>query len=99
MVPYSGNLPINFESAGAAQFGLTVATATQLTVPAGTKVAMIQVEPNTSPVRYRDDGTNPTASVGMYLSPGATFAFSGDFAKLSFTAVSGSPTLNVLYYK
>lgn len=45
------------------------ATATGLTIPAGTVMAMIT--PETQDIRWRADGTDPTASVGYPLPVGA----------------------------
>ena|SRR5437879_5605020 len=48
---------------------LTVSTtAVSLTVPAGTQMAVVLNE--TQPVRYRDDGVAPTASVGVLVGAG-----------------------------
>ena len=48
---------------------ITISTgANGLTPPAGAVVAVVIVEGN--PVRYRDDGTVPTATVGMPVAPG-----------------------------
>lgn len=88
-------------SAGAGQYGLAVTTGTTLTVPAGTEIAEICVE--TAGVRYKDDGTAPTTSSGIPVVPTAStplcFQYGAPFNKLQFTAISGSPTLDVSYYK
>ena len=49
-----------YKSAGAAQMGLSVASATGLTAPSGATIAQICVE--NANVRYRDDGIAPTAT-------------------------------------
>lgn len=79
------------------QFGLTVATATNLTPPAGATIAQISVE--TAGVRYRDDGIAPTATVGMPVAAGTSFQYAGPLTAIQFIAQSGSPTIDVLYYK
>ena len=86
-----------YVSAGASQMALSVTTNTTLTVPAGATLAQICVE--TAGVRYRDDGTAATPSTGIPVASGACFSYSGPLAALSFTAQSGSPTLDVAYYK
>ena len=49
--------------------------------------------------RWRDDGTAPTATVGMLLSAGQTQTFSGDLAALKFIQTgAGVATLNVSFY-
>ena len=76
----------------------TLATAVGLTIPAGATVALLSVD--TAPVRWRDDGTAPTASIGMPIPSGqAPFQYSGTLANLQFIAESGSPVLNVSYYR
>lgn len=85
-----------YVSAGASQMALAVGTNTTLTVPTGATIAQICVE--TAGVRYRDDGTAATASLGIPVSAGTCFAYSGPLSALSFTAQSGSPTIDVSYY-
>ena len=86
-----------YDSAGASQIGLAVSTNVTLTAPAGATLAEICVEGGG--VRYRDDGTAATASVGLPVAAGACFSYSGPLSSLSFTAQSGSPTIDVSYYK
>jgi hypothetical protein len=87
-------VPLGFQQIVAA----TLAEATSLAVPAGANVALISAD--TAPVRWRDDGAAPTTSVGMSLVNGvAPFQYSGTLANLQFIAESGSPILNVSYYR
>lgn len=73
---------------------LTAATA--LTVPARASYAVITVEGQ--PVRWRDDGTNPTASVGNPLPVGATLIYDGNLAAIKFIQTAVAGTINVAYY-
>ncbi len=75
----------------------SLSAAVGLTVPAKTKLVLIQAE--TKDVRWRDDGTNPTASVGMVLSAGSAFSYNGDASAIKFIEVAASGKLNVSYYK
>ena len=75
----------------------SLSSSTALTVPAGTQMALVQAESQN--VRWRDDGTDPTATVGMILMAGATIEY--DAAQLSvveFIEVAASAKLNVSYY-
>lgn len=73
-----------------------LASATTLTVPAGTSVALIQAE--AQDVRWRDDGTNPTATVGMILSAGQTLLYdAADLAIIAFIQTAASAKVNVTY--
>jgi len=73
-------------------------TAAGLTVPAGATLALIKAE--TADVRWRDDGTAPTATVGFPLgSSDPVFAYSGSLSAIQFIAQSGSPVLNVAFFR
>lgn len=75
----------------------SLAAAASLTVPAGT--TMIRIVPETQAVRWRDDGTNPTATVGQPLAVGAELIYTADSAgKLKFIEQAASAKLNVTYY-
>ena len=91
VVPVSGGTPLGYQQI------TSLASSTALAVPTGATVAQISVE--AAGVRYRDDGTAPTASIGMPLLAGANFTYGGNLASLRFIAISGSPVLNVSYYK
>ncbi|VTO14115.1 hypothetical protein [Brevundimonas vancanneytii] len=54
-----------------------LAGAKALTVPAGAQYAIVQNN-GTAAVRYRDDGTNPTATVGQMLPNGQELFYEGD---------------------
>ena len=51
-----------------------------------------------APVRWRDDGTAPTASVGMPLAVGVPLQYDGDLTKIRFIQQSASAILNISYY-
>ena len=91
-----------YRSAGASQFisASTLASATGLTVPTGAAIAEICVE--TAGVRYRDDGTAPTATVGIPVvatsSAPACFQYAGPLSAIQFILISGSPTMDISYY-
>ncbi len=74
----------------------SLSSATGLTPPQGATLALIV--PETQNVRWRDDGTNPTASVGMPIFVGASLSYDGDFNKIKFIEETASAKLNVSYY-
>jgi len=86
-----------YVSAGAGQFALAVGTNTQLTVPAGTVCAEITVEG--ANIRRTSDTTGATTTNGTLIQAGAQWQDCGPLAAYKFTAVSGSPTLDVEYFK
>jgi len=73
-----------------------VSASTALTVPAGAVRALIQ--PQTQAVRWRDDGTAPSATVGMPLAVGTTLDYDGDLTAIRFFEQAASAALNVVYY-
>jgi hypothetical protein len=67
-------------------------------LPASANVAVISVE--TAAVRWRDDGTAPTASIGMPIAAGAVpFIYTGTPSAIEFIAQSGSPVIDVSFYR
>ena len=67
------------------------------TVPAGCVTINVQAESQN--VRYRDDGTNPTASVGMQLPAGAIVPISAaNFSSMKFIEEAASAKLNISCY-
>lgn len=83
--------------AGSFQQITSLAAATGITAPAGATLAMIQAESQN--VRWRDDGTNPTASVGMIIAAGDILMYTGDFSAIRLIEVTGSAKLNITYYR
>jgi hypothetical protein len=51
-----------------------------------------------APVRWRDDGTAPSASVGMPIAVGVPLQYDGDLSKIRFIQQSASGILNISYY-
>ncbi len=83
----------------------TLTSATGLTVPARDPISGMDVKANfalivaeTQDVRWRDDGTDPTSSVGMLLKAGVIFQYDGDLSKIKFIEVTASAKVNVSYY-
>ena len=74
----------------------SLSSATGLTVPAGATRALIA--PLTQGIRWRDDGTAPTASVGMPVAAGTYLSYDGDLKNIKFIETSASAELNITYY-
>lgn len=67
-----------------------------LTPPQGARVALVQgLSQN---IRWRDDKTDPTSSVGMRLIANNDFLYVGDLVKIKFIEEAASAELNVTYY-
>lgn len=74
-----------------------ISAATALTVPVGATMAVIQTEAQN--VRWRDDGTSPTATVGMVLTTSDELIYDANgLAALKFIEVAVGAKLNVSYY-
>jgi hypothetical protein len=82
----------------------TLNTAQNLTVPTRTpeglngKPVFALIVAEGAPVRWRDDGTNPTATVGMPLAIGVPLQYDGDLTKIKFIEQSASAKINISYY-
>lgn len=74
----------------------SISAAAALTVPSGSTVALIQAE--TKDVRWRDDGSNPTASVGMIIPAGTSVFFTGSLSAFRAIETAASAKLNISYY-
>ncbi len=74
-----------------------VGAAAALTVPPGANVAVIVAE--AQDVRWRDDGTPPTAAIGMALVKGVELQYSGDLSRIQFIEAAAGAVLNVAYYR
>ena len=74
----------------------SLSAAAGLTPPQGATMALIV--PETQGVRWRDDGTNPTASVGMPIAAGAYLNYDGDLNRVKFIEQTASAKLNISYY-
>lgn len=74
-----------------------LAAAVGITVLPGTERVILQCE--TQNVRYRDDGTDPTASVGLILVALTMYEFSiAQIARMKFIETAASAKLNIASY-
>lgn len=75
----------------------SLSAATALTIPSGCTMALIQ--PEAQAVRWRDDGTDPTASVGYPLAVGTELQYTAaQLSKVKFIEQTASAKLNIVYY-
>lgn len=77
-----------------------LSTAKGLTLPASSSnLKFCQIQAESQAVRYRDDGTSPTATVGMMLAVGQLLEYDASNVKaLKFIEQAASAKLNVTYY-
>ena len=76
-----------------------LSSAVGLTVPAGSQFAIIRAEGQN--VRWRDDATDPTASVGFPLNTGDAlpFTYQGNLSAIKFIETTSGQRYDVAYYK
>lgn len=80
----------------------SLSSATALTAPTGAKLAIVHAE--TQNVRWRDDGTNPSATVGMILTTTGELRYDVRdpntlaLGAIKFIEVAASAKINVSYY-
>jgi hypothetical protein len=82
----------------------SLSAAAGLTVPANDKAGNKQqptfalIIAEGKDVRWRDDGTAPTATVGMPLIVGVPLQYDGDLTNIKFIETAASAKLNISYY-
>lgn len=65
----------------------------------GARYALIECDHTANKyIRWRDDGTAPTATTGISLAPGEKLVYDGNLADIRFIEESASAKLNVSYY-
>lgn len=94
--------PYVFTPIGVQQYS-SLATATPLTVPtqppAPGPPKIIEICVEGAAVRYRDDGTAPTSSVGIPVAAGTCFQYAGNIAAIQFIQQSSGAVIDVSYYR
>ena len=75
----------------------TLATVAGGSLPAGATMALIQAL--TQNIRWRDDGTNPSATLGMQLAAGDQFFYTGDLTAFKVIEETATAEINVSFYK
>lgn len=74
-----------------------ISSAVAVTVPAGASMAICMAE--TQAVRWRDDGTSPTATVGMPLSVNDVLVYdAAGLGVLKFIEQTATAKVNIAYY-
>jgi hypothetical protein len=74
----------------------SIDTATALTVPAGATKALIKVEAQAA--RWRDDGVDPTAAIGMLIDVGDELWYTGQLRAIKFISATAGSSLSVSFY-
>jgi len=88
--------PQGWRALGQQQISQDAATHGHLTVPGNATCALVVCD---AAIRWRDDGVDPTASVGMPLAAGVELWYRGQLSALSIISQSGTAVVNVAYYQ
>jgi len=75
----------------------SLGSATALTPISGSKQALVICTGQT--VYWRDDGTDPTATIGMPLPINTPLVYTGALARIKFIQASASAVCNITYYQ
>ena len=59
---------------------------------------LLKLMPESQGIRIRDDGTDPTTTVGFLIPAGTCYIYDGDVRQLRIIEAAASATLNVLGY-
>ena len=94
----AGYQPISATSSTAVSITIAAASAASAT---RTDPTFALITPETSAIRWRDDGTAPTAAVsgGFPLAVGQTLEYDGPLRNIQFIAQAGTSTVNVALYR
>jgi len=96
---------INKPTAYAQYVDLSVAQKLTAAPTGGTGAAMPDrviralIQPEGGDMRWCDDGTVPTAAIGMILKDGIVLEYEGNLETFQFIRTVAGVKLNVLYYK
>lgn len=99
VTPVGGSGVVTTTPVAPMQKGVSVATATSLTVPATAKAVGAVCTVN---VNWEDDGSAPTATVGsggMGVLANTFFYYSASLAAIQFISQTGTGTCSFSYYK
>lgn len=101
MVVTSNGDPSNMASVltslGYAQFPLSMTAAVEIDPPVGTRLMLLKVEGDAQ-ARFRDDGVDPTATVGMPLFGGESTTYDARVNNMRVIASAAGAILNVIFY-
>lgn len=75
----------------------SLTTVANLTTPPAAATYALLI-PESQAIRWRDDGTDPTAAIGMPISAGQSFVYDGDVTKIRVVSQTGTASLNIAYY-
>lgn len=66
-------------------------------IPSSEQVQLTIIAVEGAGIRWRDDGTDPTSTVGMPVNAGQTLPYVGDPSKIKIIGQASGATVNVSY--
>jgi hypothetical protein len=74
----------------------TASAASLPSIPSNAASVLVAVE--ISGIRWRDDGTDPTSTVGIPVSAGQSLCYGNEVARFRVIGQTAGATINVTYY-
>ncbi len=68
------------------------------TLPAGDLPLYAVIQSNGGTIRWRDDGTAPTSTIGMVIASGGELLYAGDLYTLQLIEATGTPIADISFY-
>lgn len=102
MVPIAAKADSGIRRVPCGYLQVTVTAVQSLTIPAacGSSPALAVIKAEAQALRYRDDGTAPTAAVGQPIAvTDAPILYEGTISALQFIAQTSGGIVNVLFYR
>jgi hypothetical protein len=86
----------SYTNVGSSQLCTSLVTVNTLTVPQGVDRVLIQAQ--SGPIRWRDDGGAPSATVGFYLESTDSVLYGGEIEKIRMIQVGTTAQVFASYY-
>ncbi len=104
-LPQGASGPYSFRNLGYCQMtslatakAVTTANCTSGSAPTQSEHVILQICAESQAIRYRSDGTAPTASVGIPVPAGTCYQWSGDLRALQIIQVAASATVDIEFF-
>lgn len=98
---HEGGIQVMYAPLGHAQVTVAGAAVILPSLPAIWRVRRATIRTLLQPINWRDDGVDPTNTVGMFLDKGETLIYDGDmtlFKMITDASATGSADVRVAYH-
>jgi len=92
-------VPCGYFSVSVGASAQTLSALIGASLPSGAR--LVYIEPESGDIRFRDDGTAPTASTGIRVYSGVAWPYNGNLSSIELIAVSAVTvaTVNLAFYQ